>query len=69
MENKNLKYYIDDNIRNQIDILLKENAALEANIGIETTNKEYGNIKVQQDRIFNKIKELDLEFYNIITYK
>ena len=62
-------YFTDLVIRGQIDDLLHQNAALECTIGRDSTSKEKGRIKVKQDRLFSKIKELDQNFYDIIVIK
>jgi len=59
-------YYEDYEIRLKIDKLLKKNAALESSLGKDSTKKEYGKVKARQNNIFDKIKELDLEFYKLI---
>ena len=59
-------YYSDESIRNKIDILLKENAKIECSLGKDSTIKERIRAKVKQDRIFNEIKKLDVEFYKIL---
>lgn len=65
--NNEILYYKDEKIRTKIDALLKENASIEATLGKDSTIKEFGKAKVKQERLFNRIKALDLEFYRIIV--
>lgn len=60
-------YYANPEVRIKIDDLLKENARIESNLGIDSTKKEFADAKVKQDRLFTAIKQLDLEFYKIIV--
>lgn len=62
-------YFTNETIREQINEFLRQNAALECTIGKDSTSKEKGRIRVKQDRLFNKIKELDQNFYDIIVIK
>lgn len=64
---KDSPYYTTIRVRNAIDNLLAENAALEASLGKDSTKKELMKIKVKQDRLFGRIKKLDEEFYKIIV--
>lgn len=59
-------YYQDDKIRMEIDKCLKKNAELESTLGVDSTIKQYSTVKVKQDRLFNKIKKLDILFYKRI---
>lgn len=63
-EEKNWPYYKDKEIRDKIDSLLKENSILESSLGKDSTEKEKIKAKVKQDRLFGKIRKLDINFYN-----
>lgn len=67
--NNDLKsqYYTDSIIRQKINDLLHQNAILEGDLGKDSTRKQYANTKVKQERLFEQIKQLDLEFYKIIV--
>ena len=52
--------------REKIDEILKQNATLESNLGIDSTPEERKQTKYKQFGLFNIIKILDREFYNII---
>jgi hypothetical protein len=60
-------YYTDSVIRLNIDKLLQKNAGLEATLGKDSTLKERIKVKIKQDRLFLKIKELDKDYYNEIV--
>lgn len=59
-------YYQSEDIRAKIDELLRKNASLECHLGKDSTIKERVNAKIKQERIFELIKDLDLEYYKII---
>lgn len=61
------EYHKNEVIREKIDSLLFTNTQLEAKIGKETTDSEIFTIKESQKKLFDQIKELDIEFYNIVT--
>jgi hypothetical protein len=63
----NQGYFNNESIRLKIDKLLQQNAALESSLGLDSTKKEHTKVKVKQAKLFDKIRELDLEFYNIIV--
>ncbi len=67
IENPKSPYYTDPETRLKIDILLKENARIESNLGLDSTKKEFADAKVKQDRLFTAIKLLDLKFYKDIV--
>lgn len=60
-------YYEDDKVRKKIDAWLKQIADLECSLGSDSTEKERVKIKVKQDRILQKIKDVDLIFYEILV--
>lgn len=62
-------YYTDNNIRQEIDKLLKENAKLEASLGQDSTTNEFVEVKIKQNSLFSLIKNLDIDFYNTIIVK
>lgn len=62
-EEKEWPYYKDEDIRVKIDNLLKENSILESSLGKDSTEKEKIKAKVKQDRLFGRIKKLDIYFY------
>jgi len=67
MEESNWSYYKDEKVREKIDKLLKQNAAIEASLGKDSNKKEYGKAKLKQERLFDKIKDLDPFFYKRVN--
>ena len=61
-----MTYLKDENKRVKIDALLKKNAQLECTLGKDSTKQEFTTVKYKQNKLFTKIKELDVEFYNVI---
>ena len=61
-----MTYLTDETKRNKIDALLKRNAQLECSLGKDSTKQEFTTVKYKQNKLFTKIKELDVEFYNVI---
>ena len=64
---KESPYWTDMEIRDKIDELLRQNAKIECNLGTDSTPKQFGDAKLKQNRLFNKIKALDQKFYEIIV--
>lgn len=64
--NQEMLYYKDDKVRDKIDKLLKKNAELEATLGNNDTLKQKVAVKIKQERLFQKIKILDEEFYKVV---
>jgi hypothetical protein len=56
-------YYTEEDIRKEIDILLKENAAIQANLGTDSTPQERKEADDKWKVIAAKIKTLDIKFY------
>lgn len=59
----NYYYYQDAEVRAQIDELLKQNATIQANLGIESTAEERSEAKRQWMELAKKINEIDPKFY------
>lgn len=64
--NRNSPYFTDEKVHEKIDDLLRRNASIEASLGKDSTTKEKIKAKIQQDRLFEKIKILDPVFYSIL---
>jgi len=62
-----MSYYTNEKTRNKIDALLRQNASLHANVGIDSTKDEKREIKAKQKELMSQIKELDVEFYKSVT--
>jgi len=56
-------YHTEEDIREQIDVLLKENAAIQYNLGTESTDAERKEADDRWRIIAAKIKTLDIKFY------
>lgn len=56
-------YYTEEDIRKEIDILLKENAAIQASLGTDSTPQERKEADDKWKVIAAKIKTLDIKFY------
>ena len=56
-------YHTEEDIREQIDVLLEENAAIQCNLGIESTDAERKEADDKWRVIAAKIKTLDIKFY------
>ena len=56
-------YYTEEDVREEIDILLKENAAIQANLGTDSTPQERKEADDKWKVIAAKIKTLDIKFY------
>jgi hypothetical protein len=63
---KTTPYYNDEVVRSKIDKLLHQNSILESALGKDSTKKELIKTKVKQEKLFDKIKDLDLEYYKIL---
>ena len=59
-------YKTDPEARHQIDLRLKKIAAIEANLGLDSTKRERTNAKYKQNKFLLEIKEIDVEFYDTI---
>jgi len=55
-------YYTSIEIRKKIDKLLKENAVVQSNLGIDSTKEERKNAKKETNRIKSDIKTMDKVF-------
>jgi len=56
-------YYTEEDVRGEIDILLKENAAIQASLGTDSTTQERKEADDKWKVIAAKIKTLDIKFY------
>ena len=56
-------YYTEEDIREQIDVLLEKNAAIQCNLGTESTDAERKEADDKWRVIAAKIKILDIKFY------
>lgn len=61
------KYYTNVSIREKIDKRLHKIAALNANIGSDSTEKEKEDIYKQIGELGQQIKDIDSEFYEEIS--
>jgi hypothetical protein len=62
----NLGYYNDNNVRSQIDPLLREMASLFANTGQDSTLKEIKEAYKKEWLLMDQIAKIDLEFSKMI---
>tara|TARA_R110000737_G_C14318214_1_gene439196 strand:+ start:90 stop:299 length:210 start_codon:yes stop_codon:yes gene_type:complete len=56
-------YYTEEDIRQEIDVLLQENASIQCNLGLESTVAERKEANDKWKVIAAKIKTLDIKFY------
>tara|TARA_R110000796_G_scaffold47227_1_gene113714 strand:+ start:479 stop:688 length:210 start_codon:yes stop_codon:yes gene_type:complete len=56
-------YYTEKDIRQEIDVLLQENASIQCNLGLESTDAERKEADDKWKVIAAKIKTLDIKFY------
>tara|TARA_R110000765_G_scaffold8382_1_gene27104 strand:+ start:297 stop:506 length:210 start_codon:yes stop_codon:yes gene_type:complete len=56
-------YYTEEDIRQEIDVLLQENASIQCNLGLESTDAERKEADDKWKVIAAKIKTLDIKFY------
>ena len=56
-------YYTEEDIREKIDDLLRQNASLQANLGKDSTDEERKVANTEWMKIAAKIKTLDIKFY------
>ena len=56
-------YYTEEDVREEIDVLLKENAAIQASLGNDSTTQERKEADNKWKVIAAKIKTLDIKFY------
>lgn len=56
-------YYTEEDIKEKIDDLLRENASIQANLGIDSTDEERKTANDKWMEIAAKIKNLDIKFY------
>lgn len=54
-------------IHERINKLMMQNASLESNLGLDSTDDERLNIKILQEDLYAQIKLLDLDYYDLIT--
>lgn len=66
-DDKTSPYFTDEKIRQEIDDLLRKNAAAESNLGLDSTAREKINTRIYQAGLFQKIKKLDEEFFKRIV--
>lgn len=59
-------YYTNTEVRNQIDILLKEMASLFANTGQDSTLKEIKDAYKKEWTLMDRIAKIDPEFAQVI---
>jgi len=60
-------YKNDEIVRKEIDKLLSKIASIEANLGIDSTKQQFTKAKSKQNDLIEKIKVLDIEFYDVIN--
>lgn len=61
-----MKYYEDDEVRQEIDAILRKCATIFSNLGTKTS-LDLGSrdaARTEERRLLDKIKDLDEEFYN-----
>ena len=56
-------YYTEKDIRQEIDVLLQENASIQCNLGLESSDAERKEADDKWKVIAAKIKTLDIKFY------
>ena len=63
-----MKYNTDPETRAQIDVLLKRNVSIQANLGIEHSKNsdERKQAKAQWRELLKKIRKLDAEFARVV---
>lgn len=59
-------YYTDPKARQEIDELLKQNATIQANLGIESTESERFMAYLGWKSILHKIALIDCEFAKVL---
>lgn len=59
-----MSYNTDPNIKAQVDVHLKELAAIECKMGNDSTDLERLAFKIDQLVVWWKIREIDKEYYN-----
>jgi hypothetical protein len=64
-----MKYNTDPETREQIDVLLKRNATIQANLGIEHSKncEERRNARAEWRELLKQIRVLDPEFAKIVA--
>jgi hypothetical protein len=64
-----MKYNTDPETREQIDVLLKRNATIQANLGIEHSknSEERRNARAEWRELLKQIRILDPEFAKIVA--
>lgn len=64
-----MKYNTDPETRAQIDVLLKRNATIQANLGIEHSknSEERRNARAEWRELLKQIRVLDPEFAKIVS--
>lgn len=63
-----MKYYTDEATRKKIDRRLVKNMQIECRLGIDSTPKERLRAKEKQGMLFQQIKDLDEDFFNVIVF-
>lgn len=61
------EYYENTEVKKQIDFHLQEIAAIECTLGRDSSLDEKKNAKEKQTKLHYKIKELDEDFFNVIS--
>jgi hypothetical protein len=61
-----MTYETNPNTKTEIDKLLAELSHHECHLGIDSTPEEVSACKEKQRLIFDKIKALDVEFYEVV---
>lgn len=61
-----MTYKTNESKRLAIDSHLKAIASIECSLGKDSTTRERTNAKAKQQRLLNKIKEIDFLFYDSI---
>ena len=56
-------YYTEEDIKEKIDDLLRQNASIQANLGTDSTDEERKEADNKWKVIAAKIKTLDIKFY------
>lgn len=56
-------YYTEEDIKEKIDDLLRQNASIQANLGTDSTDEERKTANKKWMEIAAKIKTLDIKFY------
>lgn len=60
-------YHQDTEIRSAIDYLLEQNASLQSQLGIDSSEEEKSIIKSKTDNVMAQIKKIDPAFHDFIN--